>query len=155
MGQTDNVYPLFSLLVTSNSLQHHGLQYTRLPCPSFSPRVCLNSYPLNQWCHPTISSFVIPFSSCPQSFAASGSFPMSWVFTSSGQRIPKGASALASVLPMNIQGFFPLGLTFLILQSKGFSRVFSNTTVHKHQFFSSQPSLWSNSRIHTWLLEKP
>ena len=106
---------------------------------------------ISRWCHPTISSSVVPFSSCLQSFPASGSFPMSWLFTSGGQSI--GASA--SVLPMNIQGWFPLGLTGLIsLLSKGCSRVFSNTTVWKHQFFSSQSSLGSNSHIHTWLLEK-
>ena len=109
--------------------------------------------PLSRWCHPTISSSVIPFSSCPQSFPPSGSFPISWLFASGGQII--GASASASVLPMNIQDWFPLGWTGLILQSKGLSRVFSNTTVQKHQFFGSQPSLWSNSNIRTWLLEKP
>ena len=102
---------------------------------------------------PSISSSIVPLSSCLQSFPASGSFPMSWLFTSGGQSI--GASALASVLPVNIQGWFLLGLTGLIsLQSKGLSGVFSNITVQKHQFFSSQPSLWSNSHIHTWLLEK-
>ena len=112
----------------SDSLWPHELQHTRLPCPSLSPRVCLNSCPLSRWCHPTISSAVIPFSSCPQSFPASGSFPMSWLFAFGGQSI--GASALASVLPMNIQGWFPLGLASLIsLLSKGLSRVFSSTTV--------------------------
>ena len=106
------------------------------------------------WCHPTISSSVAPFSSCCHSFPGSGSFLMSWLFTSGSRSI--GASASASVLPMNIQNWFPLGLTGLIfLQSKGLSRVFSSTTLQKHQFFGSQPSLWSNSHIHTWLLEKP
>ena len=131
----------------------HGLQHTRLPCPSPSPRVYSNSCSLSQWCHPTISSSAITFSSCLLSFPASGSFPMSQLFTSGGLSI--GASASASVLPMNIQGWFPLALTGLIsLQSKGLLRVFSNTTVQKHQFFSPQPSSWSSSHIYTWLLEK-
>ena len=144
----------FSHSVMSNSLQPHGLQHSRLPCPSPCPGACSNSYPLSQWCHPTISTSVIPFSSCLQSFPASESFPVSQLFTSGGQSI--GTSVSASVLLMNIQDGFPLGLTGLIsLQSKGLSRVFSNTTVQKHQFFSAQPSLWSNSPIHTWLLEKP
>ena len=109
----------------------YGLWHARLPCQSPSSEVCSNSYPLNQWCHPTISSSVIPFFSCLQSFPASGSCPMSRLFTSGGQII--GASASASVLPMNIQGWFPLGLTgFISLLSKGLSRVFSNTTVQKH-----------------------
>ena len=141
----------FSPSVVSNSLWPHGLQHTRPPCPSPTPRACSNSCPLSQWCHPTISSSTIPFFSCLQSFPASGSFPMSQFFTSDGQSI--GASASASVLPMNR---FPLGWTALIsLQSKGLSRVFSNTTVQKHQFFGTQLSLWSNSHFHTWLLEKP
>ena len=115
----------------SNSLQPHGLQHARLPYPSPPPRACSNSCPSSQWCHPTISSSVIPFSSCLQSFPASGSFPMSQLFASSGQRI--GPSVSASVLPMNIQDWFPLGLTSLFsLLSKGLSRVFSNTTVQKH-----------------------
>ena len=136
----------------SDSSWLHGLQDARLPCPSLSPGVCLNPCPLCQWCYPTISSSVVLFFSCPQSFPASGSFPMNQLFASGGQSI--GASA--SVLPMNIQGRFPLGLTDLIsLLSKGLSRVFSSTTVWKHQFFCSKPSLWSNSHIHTWLLEKP
>ena len=135
----------FSCSVVSNSLQPHGLQHTRLPCPSPTPEACSNSCPLSQWCHPAISSSVIPFSSCFQSFPASGSFPMSLLFASGGQSI--GASASASGLPMNIQGWFPLGLTGLVsLQSKGLSRVFSSTTVRKHQFFGTQPSLWSNIR---------
>ena len=142
----------FSCSVVSNSLRHHGLQHARLPCPLLTPRACSNSCPSSQWCHPTISSSVVPFSSCPQSFPASGSFQMSQLFTSGGQSI--GASA--SVLPMNIQDWFSLQLTGLIsLQSKGLSRVFSNTTVQKHQFFRAQLSSQSNSHIHTWLLEKP
>ena len=136
----------------SNSLQSQGLQQARLPCPSVSPGACENSSPLNQWGHPTISSSVVPFSSYLQSFLASGSFLISQLFASGGQST--GASVLASDLPTNIQGWFPLGLTGLIsLQSKGVSRVFSNTTVQKHQFFGAQSSLWSNSHIHTWLLE--
>ena len=134
---------LFSFSGVSNSLWPHGLQHTRPPCPSPSPGACSNSCPLSQWCHPTILSSVIPFSSCLQSLPASGSFPMSQLFISGGQSI--GASASASVLLMNTQGLFPLGLTGLIsLQSNRLSRVFSNTTVQKHQFFHVQPSLWSN-----------
>ena len=130
----------FSRSVVSDSLQPHGLQYARLPCPSPTPRVYSNSCPLSQWCHPIISSSFIPFSSCLQSFPASGSFPMSQFFASGGQSI--GISALASVLPMNIQNWFPLGWTaWISLQSKGLSRVFSNTTVQKHQFFGTQLSL--------------
>ena len=144
----------FSRSVTSDSLWPHALQHTRPPCPSPTPGACSNSGPSSRWCHPTISSSVISFSSCLQSFPASGSFQMSQFFPSGGQSI--GVSASASVLPVNIQDWFPLGLTGLIsMQSKGLSRVFSNTTVQKHQFFSTQPSLCSNSRIHTWLLEKP
>ena len=124
----------------SDSLQPCGLQHTRLPCPSPTPRPCSNSCPLSRWCHPTISSSVIPFSSHLQSFPASGPFPVSQSFTSDSQRI--GVSASASVLPMNIQDWFPLGLNGLIsLLSKGLSRVFS--TVQKHQFFGTQPSLGS------------
>ena len=130
----------FSPSVMSNSLRPHGLQQTRLPCPSLSPRVCSNSCPLSQWYHPTISSSVIPFSSCLHSLPASGSFLMSPFFPLGGKSI--GASASAPVLPMNIQDWFPLGWTGLTsLQSKGLSRVFSNTTVQKHQFFSAQLSL--------------
>ena len=130
------------------TLWPHGLQHTRLPW-AYS-----NSCPLSRWCHPTISSSVVPFSSCPQSFPALGSFQMSQFFTSHGQII--GVSASASVLPMNIQDWFPLGWTgWISLQSKGLSKVFSSTTVQKHQFFDAQPSLWSNSHIHKWLLEKP
>ena len=137
----------------SNSLKPHGLQHTRLPCPSLSPGACSNSCPLSRWCHPAISSSVIPFS-CPQSFPATESLPMSQLVASADQNI--GALASVSVLPNNIQGWFPLWLTGLIsLQSKGLSRVLSSTTVQKHLFFSAQLSLWSNSHIHTWLLEKP
>ena len=132
----------------SNSLQPHGLQHARLPCPSPTPGACSNSYPSSRYCHPTTSTSVIPFSSCLQSFPASGSFPMSQFFTSGSQNVR--TSALASVLPMNIQDRFPLGWTGLIsLQSKGLSRIFSNTAVQKHEFFSTQFSLWSNSHIHT------
>ena len=120
--------------VVSDSLQPNGLQRARLPCPSPTPRACSNSCPLSQWCHPIISSSVVPFSSCLQSFPGSGSSPVSQLFASGGQSI--GASASASVLPMNIQDWIHLGLTDLIsLQSKGLSRVFSNTTVQKHHFF--------------------
>ena len=144
---------LFSRSVVSDYLLPHGLQHVRPPCPSPSPGACSVSCPLSQWCHPTISSYVIPFS-CPQSFPASGSFPMSQLFTSGSQNI--GASASASVLPMNIQDWFPLGFTGLIsLLSKGLSWVFSSTTVPKHQFLSGQCSLWSSPHIHTWLLENP
>ena len=126
--------------VMSDSLQPHGLQRTRLLCPSLSPGVCSNSCPLSQWDLSTISSSVIPFSSCLQSFPASGSFPVSQLFALGGQSIR--VSALVSIFPMNIQGRFPLGLTGLIsLHSRWFSRVFSNTTVQKHQFFSTQLSL--------------
>ena len=138
--------------VVSDSLWPHGLQYARLPCLSPPPGVYSNSCPLSRWCHPTISSSVVPFSR-PQSFPASGSFPMSQLFTSGGQSI--GVSASASVLPINLQDLFLLGWTSLIsLLSKGLSRVFSNITVQKRQFFSSQLCLWFNSHIHTWLLEK-
>ena len=144
----------FSHSVVSNSLRPHGLQHVRPPCPSPTPGVYPNSCPSIRWYHPTISSSVVPFSSCLQSFPASGSFLMSQLSTSGGQSI--GASVSASVLPMNIQGWFPLGWTVWIsLLSKGLSRVFSNTTVQKHQSFSAQPSLWSSSHIHTWLLDKP
>ena len=119
-----------------DSLWPHEMQYSRLPCPSPSPGVCSNLCPLSQWCYPTISFSVVPFSSCPQSFPASGSFPMSWLFSSGGQIT--GASASASVLSMNIQGWFPLGLTGLIsLKPKRLSRVFSSTTIWKQQFFDT------------------
>ena len=138
----------------SDSVQPRGLQCVRIPCPSFSPGVCSNSCPSSWWCHPTISSSVIPFSSCLQSFPVSGSFPMSRLFESGSQGI--GTSASASILPVSIQGWFPLELTSLIsLQSRRLSRVFSSNTIWKHQFFGAQPSLWSNSHIHTWLQEKP
>ena len=152
---------LFTHWVVSDSLQPrglqqaNGLQHARLPCPSVSLGVCSNSCPLSQWCHSPISSSVTSFSSCPQSFPASGSFPMSQFFASGGQSI--GASASASVLLLNIQGWFPLGFIGLIfLLSKGLSRDLSSTTVQKYyQFFRTQTSLWSNCHIHTWLLEKP
>jgi len=144
----------FSHSVVSNSLWPHGLQHSRPPCPSPTPRVYSNSCPLSWWCHPAISSSVVPFSSHLQSFQASRSFPMSQFFVSGGQSI--GVSASTSVLPMNIQDWFPLGWTgWISLQSKGLSRVFSNTTLQKHQFFSAQLSSQSNSHIHTWPQEKP
>ena len=122
------------------------------PALHLSPGACSNSCPLSPWCNLTISSSVAHFSSCPQSFPTSGSFPMSWLFTPGGQSI--GASV--SVIPVNIQGWFPFVLTDLIsLLSKGLSRVFSSTTIQKHQFFSAQPTLWFSSHICTWLLEKP
>ena len=137
--------------VVSNYL-NHGLRHAMPPCPSSTPRVYSNSCTLSWWCHPTISSSVIPFSSHLQSFPASGSLPMSQFLMLGGQ----SSGASASVLLMNIQDWFLLGLTGLIsLKSKGLSRVISNTTVQKHQFFGTQLSLWSNSHIHTWLLEKP
>ena len=137
----------------SDSLRPHGLQHTRPPCPSPTPRVYPNSCPLSWWCHPTISSSVDPFSSHLHSFSASGSFKMSQFFASGGQSI--GVSASTSVLPVNTQDWF-LGWTgWISLQSKGLSRVFSNTTVQKHQFFGTQLSLESNSHIHTWPREKP
>ena len=127
----------FSRSVVSNSLRPHGLQHTRLPCPSPAPGACSNSWPSSLWCHPSVSSSVILFSSLLQSYPASGSFPMNQFFTSGDQS--SEASASASVLPMNIQRWFPLGLTGLIcLKSKGLSRVFSNTTVEKHQFHNLQ-----------------
>ena len=144
---------LFSRSVVSDSLWPHGLQHTRPPCPSSTPGACSNSSPLNQRCNSTLSSSVTPFS-CLQSFPALGSLPISQLFASGDQSI--GVSASASVLPMSTQGWVTLGLTGLIsLQSKGLSRMFSSTTVRKHQFFGPQPSLWSNSYILTWLLEKP
>ena len=140
-----------SCLTLWDSINH---RHTRPPCPSPTPRIHPNPCPLSQWCHPTISSSVIPFSSCPQSFPASGSFQMSHLFVSGGQSI--GVSASTSVLPMNTQDWSPLGWTgWISLQSKGLSRVFSNTTVQKHQYFGTQLSSQSNSHTHTWLLEKP
>ena len=144
----------FSCSVVSDSLQPHESQHTRPPCPLPTPRVYPNSCPSSWWCHPAISSSVVPLSSCPQFLTASGSFPMSQLFTWGGQSI--GVSASASVLPMNTQDWSPLGWTgWISLQSKGLSRVFSNTTVQKHQFFGTQLFLQSNSHIHTWPLEKP
>ena len=144
----------FSCSVVSNSLRPHETQHTRPPCPSPTPGVHLNSCPSSQWCHPAIFSSVVPFSSCPQSLPASGSFQMSQLFAWGGQSI--GVSASAPVLPMNTQGWSPSEWTgWISLQSKGLSRVFSNTTVQKHQFFGAQPSSQSNSQIHTWPLEKP
>ena len=130
----------FSRSVDSDSLRPHGLQHARLPCPSPTPGACSNSCLSSCWCHPTISSSVIPVSSCLQSFPGSGSFPMSQFFTSGGQSI--GVSASASVHPMNIQDRFPSGwIGWIYLQSKGLSRVSSSTTVQKHQFFGTQLSL--------------
>ena len=135
--------------VMSNSLRPHGLQHTRPPCLSPTPGACSNSCPSSWWCHPTISTSAVPFSSCIQSFPASGSFPVSQLFTSGGQSI--GVSASTSVLPMNIQDWSLLGWTgWISLLSKGLSRVFFNTTVQKHQFFGSQPSSQCSSHIHTW-----
>ena len=155
--QTRSLHPCsvqFSHSVVFDSLRPHRLQHTRPPCPSPTPGVYPNSCPLSRWCHLTISSSVIPFSSCLQSLPESGSFPMSQLFASGGQRI--GVSASTSVLPVNIQDWSPLGWTgWISLQSKRLSRVFSNTTVQKHQFFGAQLSSQSNSHIHTWLLEKP
>ena len=143
----------FSRSVMSNSLQPHESQHARPPCPSPAPGVYTNSCPSSRWCHPTISSSVVPFSSCPQFLPASGSFPMSQLFASGGQS--SGVSASASVLPMNTQDWSPLGWTgWVSLQSKGLSIVFSNTTVQKNQFFSTQLSSKSNSHIPTWPLEK-
>ena len=140
--------------VVSDSLRPRESQHARPPCPLPTLGVHPNSCASSWWCHPTISSSVIPFSSCLQSFPASGSFPMSQFFTSGGRST--GILASASVLPKNIQDWFPLGWTdWISLQSKALSRVFTYTTVQKHQFFSAQPSLWSNSHLHIWLLEKP
>ena len=144
----------FSLSVMSDSLRPHESQHTRPPWPSPTPGVHSNSRKSSRWCHPGISSSVIPFSSCPQSLPASESFPMSHLFAWGGQST--GVSALASFLPKNTQDSSPSEWTgWISLQSKGLSRVFSNTTVQKHQFVSIQLSLKSNSHIHTWPLEKP
>ena len=141
----------FSRSVVSDSLRPHGLQHTRPPCPSPTPGACSNSCPWSQWCHPTISFPTVPFSSCLQYFPASGSFPISQFFTSSGQSWA-GPSASSSVLPMNIQGWFPLVLTGLIsLHSKGPPRVFSNTTVQKHQFFDAQLSFFIVQLSHPYM----
>ena len=142
----------FSHSVVSDSLWPHELQHARPPCPSATPRVYPNPCPLSCWCHPTISSSVIPFSFCPQSLPASGSFQMSQLFASGGQSI--GVSTSTSILPMNTQDWSPSERTgWTSLQSKGLSRVFSNTTVQKHHFFGAQFSSQSNSHIHTWPLE--
>ena len=144
----------FSRSVVFDSLWPHGWQHTRPPCPSATPGAHSDSRSSSRWCHPITSASVVPFSSCPQSLPASESFPRSQFLASGGQSI--GVSASASVLPMNIQDWFPWGLTgFISLQSKGLSRVFSNTTVQKHQFFGAQLSSQSNSHFHTWPLEKP
>ena len=144
----------FNHSVMSNSLQAHELQHTRAPCPSTTPRVHSDSCPSTKWCHPAISSSDVPFSSCPQSLPASESFPMSQLFASAGQSI--GDSALASFLLKSTQDWCPLEWTgWISLQSKGLSRIFSKTTVQRHQFFGAQPSSQFNSHIHTWPLEKP
>ena len=144
----------FSCSIVSDSLRPHELQHTRPPCPSPTPGVHSNLRLSSQWCHPAISSSVVPFSSCPQSLPASESFPVSQLFTWGDQST--GVSALASFLPKNIQGLSPLEWTgWISLQSKGLSRVFSNTTVQKHQVFGAQLSSQSDSHIHTWPQEKP
>jgi len=144
----------FSRSAVSHSLRLHEPQHARPLCPSPTPGVLPNPCPLSRWCHPTMSSSVVPFFSCPQSFQASESFQISQFFASGGQNI--GVSASTSVLPMNTQDWSPLGWTgWISLQSKGLSRVFSDTTVQKHQFFGAQPSSQSNSHIHTWPQEKP
>ena len=144
----------FSHSVMSDSLRPYESQHARPPCPSPTPGVHSNLRPSSRWCHPAISSSVVPFSSCPQSLPASEPFTMSQLFAWGGQSI--GVSALASVLPMNTQDWSPLEWTgWISLQSKGPSRVFSNTIVQKHQFFSAQLSSQSNSHIHTGPLEKP
>ena len=140
--------------VSSDSLRPHESQHARPPCPSSTPRVHSDSRPSSQWCHPAISSSVVPFSSCPQSFPASESFPMSHLFAWGGQST--GVSALASLFPKKSQGWSPTEWTgWISLQAKGLSRVFSNTTVQKHQFFGAQASSQSNSHIQTWPQEKP
>ena len=143
----------FSRSVVYNSLWTHESQHTRPPCPSSTPGVHSDLRTLSQWCHPVISSSVVPFSSCPQSLPASESFPMSQLFAWGGQST--GVSALAAFLPKKSQGWSSEWTDWISLQSKGLSRVFSNTTVQKHQFFGAQHSSLSNSRIHTWPLEKP
>ena len=148
------MFQFSSVTQSCPTLQPHESQHARPPCPSPTPRVYPNLCPLSQWCHPAISSSVIPFSSCPQSFPALESFQMSQLFAWGGQSTRVSAST--SVLPMNTQDWSSLGWTgWICLQSKGLSRVFSNTTVQKHQFFSTQLSSQSNSHMHTWLLEKP
>ena len=147
-------YLQFSHSVISDSLRPHESQHARSPYPSPPPRVYTNSCPLSRWCHPAISSSVVPFSPCPQSLPASGSFPMSQLFPWGGQNI--GVSVSSSVLPMNTQDWSALEWTgWISLQSNGLTKVFSNTIVQKHQFFGAQLSWQSNSYIHTWPLEKP
>ena len=143
----------FSCSVVFDSLQPHELQHARPPCSSPTPGVHPDSHPSSQWCYPAISSSIVPFSSCPQSLPASESFPMSQLFAWGGQST--GVSGLASFLPKKSQGWSSEWTGWISLQSKGLSRVFSNTTVQKHQFFGSQPSSQSNSHIHTWPQEKP
>ena len=143
----------FSCSVVSDSLRPHESQHTRPPCPSPSLGVHSDSRPLSLWCYPAISSWVVPFSSCPQSLPASESFPMSQFFAWGGQST--GVSALASFRPKKSQGWSSEGTGWISLQSKGLSRDFSNTTIQKHQFFGAQPSSQSNSHIHTWPQEKP
>ena len=151
---SDNLHPVSVINILSSVQLPHESLHARPPCPSPTPRIYSNSCPSSRWCHPPISSSVIPFSSCPQSLPASESFPTSQLFAQGGQSI--GVSALASVLPKNTQDWSPLEWTcWISLQSKGLSRVVSNTTVQKHQFFSAQLSSQSNSHIHTWPLEKP
>ena len=156
-SERDRVFKWFSQFswsVMSNSLRPHESQHTRLPCLLPTPGVHSNSRPSSRWCHPAISSSVVPFSSCPQSLPASEYFPISQLFAWGDQST--GVSALASVLPKKTQDWSPLEwTTWISLQSKGLSRVFSNTTVQKHQFFGTQLSSQSNSHIRTWLLEKP
>ena len=150
----NNISVQFSHSIVSNSLLPHELQHIKPPCPLPTPGVYSNSRPSSRWCHPDISSSVVLFSSCPQTLPESGSFPMTQLFAWGGQSI--GDSALASFLPKNTQGWSPLEWTgWIPLQSNRLSRVFSNTTVQKHQFFGTQPSSQSNSHIHTWPLEKP
>ena len=154
VGFSSVQFSQFSCSVVSDSLRPHESQHTRPPSPSPTPRVHSSSHLLSRWCHPAISSSVVSFSSCPQSLPGSKSFPMSQLFAWGGQST--GVSALASVLPKKPQGWSPSEWTgWISLQSKGLSRLFSNTTVQKHQFFSAQPSSQSNSHIHTWPLEKP
>ena len=144
----------FSHSVMSDSLRPHESQHASPPCPSPTPGIHSDSCPSSQWCHPAIPSSVVPFSSCSQSLPASKSFPMSQLFTWGGQST--GVSALASFLPKKSQGWSPSEWAgWISLQSKGLSRVFSNTTVQKHQFFGAQPSSQSNSNTHTWPQEKP
>ena len=152
---TFKIYSLqFSRSVVSDSLWPHESQHAKPPCPSPTPGIHSDSHPSSQWCHPPVSSSVVPFSSCPQSLPASESFPMSQLFTWGGQST--GVSAWASFPPKKSQGWSPSGWTgWSSLQSKGLSRVFSNTTVQKHQFFGTQLSSQSNSHIHIWPLEKP